>query len=299
MKKLIIEHLSKDYKQKGQTIKALDDVSLTINGNQVVGLIGKNGSGKTTFIKSCTNLITFNGSISIEENDGNIRKLCHKDYGAVLEGNRNIYWKLSILENVKYFAGLRGIKFSDIKELTLCLLDKLSLYDKKDCLVETLSRGMKQKTALVCTLAVNTPILFLDEPTLGLDIESRNHLRDFFTTDNTFLSNRLVFITSHDLVFIKEIAKKHYFIQNGRIYDVDFETFNPNIYKIRTDENLHDITNCPNGIKMEGNTMYIDTVLIPLSMAVAYLEHECIHILEIIKMSNDIESFYLNLIKKY
>lgn len=298
MAKLVIEHLSKYYRQNDIQIKALDDVSVSIDDNQIVGLVGQNGSGKTTFIKSCTNLLTYEGEIRWA-NDGKKRKLCYKDYSAVLEGNRNIYWKLTAVENIRYFAGLRGIKFNDIKELSFELLNALYLYEKKDCLVETLSRGMKQKTALVCALVLGTPIVFLDEPTLGLDIESRNHLKDFFINDFRFIKDRLIFITSHDLNFIRDIASRQLFIKQGKVYDTNLSDYNPNIYKIETETAQEQSANFPHGLMFENDSFFIDTNIISLSEGIGILESNGIRISSVTKLSNDIESYYLDFIKKH
>lgn len=298
MSKLIVEHLSKVYNSDGRQIRALDDISFTIDTNQIVGLLGRNGSGKTTFVKSCTNLITFEGSIVLADGDEK-RRLCHKDYSAVLEGNRNIFWKLTVVENIRYFAGLRGIKYSKVKGMSMELLQRLSLFEKKDCLVETLSRGMKQKVALVCALVVGTPMLFLDEPTLGLDVESRNQLRDFFLHDKDFVSERLIFITSHDLSFIREVTQKQFFIQNGKVYDVRLEDYNPNVYKASVGAIAVPPEVCPPGVCYKDGNILIDTQLVTISDAIRFFECNGIELLELIRLNNDIESFYLDFIKMH
>ena len=266
--------------------------------NLIVGLVGRNGSGKTTFVKSCTNLITFEGDIVLADGDGK-RKLCYKDYSAVLEGNRNIFWKLTVLENIRYFAGLRGIKFSMIKDTSMNLLQRLSLLEKKDCLVETLSRGMKQKVALVCALVVGTPLLFLDEPTLGLDIESRNQLRDFLLYDKDFVSNRLIVITSHDLPFIREVTQKQFFIQNGHVYEVKLDDYNPNVYKAMVGGSAVKEKECPSGVCFKDGEAFIDTHLIQLSDAIRFFESNGMELSELIRLNKDIESFYLGFIKMH
>jgi ABC-2 type transport system ATP-binding protein len=295
MTTISIKNLTKYYPHKKGAVKALDDISVEISDNQIVGLLGQNGSGKTTFIKSCTNLISFDGNITLEEN-GKKRKLTHKDYSAVLEGNRNIYWKLTVLENIRFFAGLRGIKYSKIKNFASDLLKALYIYDKKDCLVETLSRGMQQKTALICTLVVDTPVVFLDEPTLGLDVESKNQLKEFFS-HGEFVKNKLILATSHDLEFIRTIASKHLFIKSGKIHDIDMKNINNNIYKITFDCSLTQNTEFA-GVEFKSNCIYVNTEQIRLSTVLNYLEHENVNITDILKMNNDVETIYLNFIKE-
>jgi ABC-2 type transport system ATP-binding protein len=210
---LIIEGLSKIYKQKkGCSIKALNNLNISLDGSQIIGLIGKNGAGKTTFIKACCELITYQGKITYCTKIKN--KIPNKNYAAVLEGNRNIYWKLTVLENILYFASLRFKKKKEILSLTNELLKRLYLEDKKDVLVENLSKGMKQKTALICSLVLDVPVLFLDEPSIGLDIESTQQIVEFLN-NKELLKDKLIVITSHILEFIKNVVHDFIIMKDG------------------------------------------------------------------------------------
>ena len=178
---LSINSLSKTYINNNIIQNVLNDVNMNFYENQIIGLLGKNGAGKTTFIKSCIGLLEYSGDIlffgKLFKRIKNKEKI--KLFTAVLEGSRNIYWKLTVIENIQYFAALRGISYSNIKVLVDFLLKDLFLYEKRNTLIEDLSSGMKQKVALVCAFAMDTPIIFLDEPTLGLDLESKNHVIEF------------------------------------------------------------------------------------------------------------------------
>jgi ABC-2 type transport system ATP-binding protein len=205
---------------------------------------------------------------------------------------------MSVLENIRFFANLRNIPFSKIKSLTDKLLKSLCLQDKKDCLVESLSRGMQQKTALICTLITETPIIFLDEPTLGLDIESINQLKQFFTASE-FINNKLILITSHNLGFVRDVATKQLFMKDGRIYDIDLKNINNNIYKIKIDGNNDLLAKYEILSKMrkDDNCIYVDISQIKLSEIIGILEQENIYVTDMIKMNNDIENIYLDFIK--
>jgi ABC-2 type transport system ATP-binding protein len=177
------------------------------------------------------------------------------------------------------------------------LLKSLYIYDKKDCLVETLSRGMQQKTALICTLVVNTPIIFLDEPTLGLDVESKNQLKHFFS-HGEFTENKLIFITSHDMEFIRDVASKHLFMKNGRIYNIDLKNMNNKMYKIKLDCNVFALNKYEIMSNIQDdNCIYVDTTQMQLSEIIKILECENISAVDIIRMNNDIETIYLDFIK--
>lgn len=211
---LEIKNLSKRYHQH----KVLDGINACWGEGEIIGIIGNNGVGKTTLIKSCLDLLTYDGEITYFNCDlhkmGKAEKV--RTFSALLEGNRNLYWKLTAIENVKYFAALRGISYSCISEITEHLFVELQLYDKRNQLVENLSRGMQQKIAFVITIVLDTPVIFLDEPTLGVDIESKNYMIDFLLKSDYF-SDKLVLVTSHDLYFIQTIATSVYKLKNGHL----------------------------------------------------------------------------------
>lgn len=215
---LSIKSLSKTFIYNGIGQPVLKDINIDFAENQIIGLLGKNGAGKTTFIKSCIDLLEYKGDILFYGKS--LKSIKQKEkaklFSAVLEGSRNIYWKLTVIENIQYFASLRGINFSKIKDLVAYLLKDLFLYEKRNTLVENLSSGMKQKVALICAFAMDTPIIFLDEPTLGLDIESKNHVIDFLK-NSAYRKGKLIIITSHDLDLINKISSKIILLKNGKL----------------------------------------------------------------------------------
>lgn len=183
----------------------------------VVAILGSNGAGKTTFIRSCTDLLDYEeGKIEYFGKDLQTMSKEEKNrtFALLSEGSRNIYYKLTPWENIKYFAAVRGVPFNAVSSQSKELLNELGLYDKRNQLVENLSRGMQQKVAIICTLSMNTPVVFLDEPTLGLDIESAFGLSSFLSSPE-ITSNRLIIMTSHDFNFIERTARQIFKLQDG------------------------------------------------------------------------------------
>lgn len=219
---LVVENLCKTYKTNKGLLPVLDNLNLRF-GKGIIAILGANGAGKTTFIKSCTDLLTFDsGQVSYmghKLNSMTKKEKCQM-YSLLSEGNRNIYWKLSPVENIQYFSALRGIEYKKIEKFCLDAFYELNLYDKKDELVENLSRGMQQKVAVVCALSMNTNVIFLDEPTLGLDVESTMHLSKFLS-NNESLKDKLICITSHDFSFIENTTKFVFKLQNGTLINKD------------------------------------------------------------------------------
>ncbi len=213
-----MERLTKIYRSRRKEVRAVDNISFDISKNEIVGILGPNGAGKTTTIKSILGLlIPDEGEIFISGRKvGTFDRWIYRNIAAVLEGNRNVYWRLTVRENLEFFAGLQGYKPSELKEKIDFLLQRFGLESRQNDQVRTLSRGMQQKVAVAVAFIRNTPILFLDEPTLGLDVESSLELRK---TLRELASENLktVLISSHDMKVVEEICERVIILKNGRI----------------------------------------------------------------------------------
>lgn len=211
---LQVRDVGKIYPSPSGPVRALNSVSFDLRPDRVTGLVGANGSGKTTLVKACCGLVTCSGSIRYASPARNRAR--SKPFAAMLEGNRNLYWKLTVRENIAFFAGLRGISDSAVEPRARVLLDALGLFERRGDRVESLSRGMQQKAALICALITGAPVLFLDEPTLGLDVDATRHLVEFLR-DSDLLDGRAVLVATHDLHFLEQIAHDLIVIEKGRI----------------------------------------------------------------------------------
>ncbi len=296
---LTVKHLKKSYKTSSGVINVLKDVNLEL-GNGVTAILGPNGAGKTTLIKICTDLLNFDeGQVAYCGKD--LKSMTKKEksqtFSLLSEGSRNLYYKLTPLENIKYFATLRGLSFETIKEYSLNLFQKLNLYEKKNEMVENLSRGMQQKVAVVCALSMNTPVTFLDEPTLGLDMESSINLSKFLRSPE-FTSNRSIIITSHDFSFIENTATQIYKLQDGMMLEKkdigeSDDTFiirinHPDIDKIN-DDGLEVIDACG-----QYCTIKISTSSLLLGEEIHKLNDAGHEIVYVEAANQNITNFYLN-----
>lgn len=215
----MVENLTKVYHGRGRApVVAVDDVSFSVHRNQVVGLLGPNGAGKTSIIKSlCAILRPSVGAIHVDGIDllrhpyRALRKIT-----AVLEGNRNIYWRLTPRENMEFFAGLQGISACKSRPYIAHLLHLFRLEEKQNALAQDLSRGMQQKLVLATTLVKQTDVLLLDEPTLGLDVETSYELRDILKR-LAKEEDRTILLSSHDMHVVQDVCDRVIIIHNGRI----------------------------------------------------------------------------------
>ncbi|MFT4957060.1 MAG: ABC-2 type transport system ATP-binding protein [Halobacteriales archaeon] len=213
-----VDDLQKTYGNGEEAVEAVEEFSLAVNRGEVVGLLGPNGAGKTTAIKSILGLVLpTEGSVEIAGVDAreNPRTVYHH-VGAMLEGARNVYWRLSVRENLEFFAALGGQSVSETRARHDRLLDRFSLTEKADETVKDLSRGQKQKVSLACTLARGTDVVFLDEPTLGLDVEAaielQRELRRLAEEESV-----TILLSSHDMDVVETVCDRVVILSDGRI----------------------------------------------------------------------------------
>lgn len=213
---LKLEKIRKSFKNN----LVLKDVSFTVDTGEVVGLVGLNGSGKSTIIRIISGLIIQdNGTI---END-------FKNIGVLLEGSRNIYHFLTVRENIKYFSILNNIEDAYVENFMNNYITLFGLEDKLDEEVGNLSRGMIQKVSIMILLAQNPDIIIMDEPTLGLDIISSIQIREIIQ-DIVEEKNKTVLIVSHDTKLLDSVADRILFLKDGKI-EADIETENLKLNK--------------------------------------------------------------------
>lgn len=203
-----IDSLSKVYSRgKDKSVAAVNDLHLTVRQGQVFGFLGANGAGKTTTIKMICGLITPTaGRIAICGHD-NVRE--HREamshIGAVLEGARNVYWRLSAWDNVLYFGQLKGQALSVVRPRAEQLLRELDLWDRRNHLLGTFSRGMQQKVAIACSLIADPDVILMDEPTLGLDIEAAQTVK-IWIKKLVKEQEKTIVLTTHQLDIAQELC---------------------------------------------------------------------------------------------
>lgn len=214
---LEVSELRKAYGRGEKRVVAADGIGFAADAGSVLGILGPNGSGKTTTVKSCLGLVRRDGgTIRVMGADPEVdRAEVLRVSGAVLEGARNVYWRLTTLENMHYFAALRGLRWKDVRARVDELLTMLGMEERASAEVGKLSRGYQQRCAIACALVHDPHVVFLDEPTLGLDVESRHAIEQ--SVRQWASGGRLVVVTSHDMGFIERSCDRALVIQSGRI----------------------------------------------------------------------------------
>ncbi|MBT2640398.1 ABC transporter ATP-binding protein [Bacillus sp. ISL-39] len=209
------------FKKEKKKVEALKGVSFAVKKGEIFGLLGPNGAGKTTMIKILsTMLIPHSGNVSILGLDPAAdHRLLRPKINFILGGERNLYWRLSAYDNLSYFADLYKIPQSIKKSRIEDLLKLVGLHDVAHQKVETFSKGMKQRLQIARGLVNNPEILFLDEPSIGLDPVSARQLRENLRKLNN--QGTTILLTTHYMYEADELCDRIAFINKGEIIDID------------------------------------------------------------------------------
>ncbi len=234
---LQVKDLKKTYRSGEKVVEAVKGISFSANPGEVFAMLGPNGAGKSTTIKSILGLV-IPDSGEIKVNDIDVlknRKKALRLMAAVLEGNRNVHWRLSVRENMIYFGGMRGLGGKRLKRRMEEVAELLGISDRMDQLAGKLSRGYQQRLAIAIALLPDTPVVLLDEPTLGLDIESSMEIRKVIRE----LANeeKLVLLSTHDMKLVEQTADRVMIINHGRVITLSgineiMEMFKRRAYRI-------------------------------------------------------------------
>jgi ABC-2 type transport system ATP-binding protein len=200
---------------------AVEDASFEIKSGELFGLLGPNGAGKTTTVKMlATLLIPTKGTATILGYD--VVKDAHevrKHIGFIFGGERGLYWRLSGIDNLRYFASLYGVEPEVSKKRIPFLLEMVGLKGRGNERVEGYSRGMKQRLHVARTLLHDPEILFLDEPTIGLDPVGARDFRQVIR--NLQSEKKTILLTTHYMFEADSLCQRVAVIDKGTIIAMD------------------------------------------------------------------------------
>lgn len=203
-------------KQYGN-FKALNDISFEIKKNTITSIVGHNGSGKTTLVKCLSTLLIYeSGKIDFFGEEYSYKNFKHirKRISLLLDASRNLYFNLTLLQNIKYFLGINKTSFKQKEDIINHFLERFSLIEHKNKLVSSLSKGMQQKTALIIALTQESDLVILDEPNLGLDLEALRTLKDILREEVT---KKTIILTTQDIKLIEDVSEFLTILNKGRL----------------------------------------------------------------------------------
>jgi len=201
-------------------LTAVDNISFQVGRGEFFGFLGPNGAGKTTTIRMLTDLLTPNsGDVFIEGIDIRRNPVKAKMKMGIIPEMGNIYVDLTAKQNIILAGRFYGIPRRELKENADSLLEQFGLCDRKDDLVRTFSKGMKQRVNIASAIVHNPEILFLDEPTSGLDVQSQRLVRNIINQMNQ--KGTTIFLTTHNIEEANQLCERVAIINKGKIAAID------------------------------------------------------------------------------
>jgi ABC-2 type transport system ATP-binding protein len=268
------------FKREYEVIKALDDVSFTINEGEMVGYIGPNGAGKSTTIKIMSGILNpdkgkciINGRTPWKDRINHV-----KEIGVVFGQRSQLWWDVPVADSFELLKDIYKIPDKKFKSNKDMLTDMLNIKEIIKVPTRQLSLGQRMRCEIAASLLHDPKILFLDEPTIGLDAVSKIAVRDFIKSINRE-NKTTVILTTHDTQDIEALTKRIILIGKGRVLlDGNLEDLKHKFNKIRTItiDYAGSIDELTDGLSIiekysEHAVLSIDTNIMPVSSAIAYL----------------------------
>lgn len=212
------------FKRSIKEVVAVEDVSFAVASGELFGLLGPNGAGKTTTVKMLTTLLIPTagtaavGGMDVVKQATDVRK----HIGFIFGGERGLYWRLSAEDNLRYFASLYGVDPEVSKKRIPYLLELVGLKGRGNEKVEGYSRGMKQRLHVARTLLHDPDILFLDEPTIGLDPVGARDFRQVILDLQS--QKKTILLTTHYMFEADLLCDRIAVINQGHVVALDTPT---------------------------------------------------------------------------
>tara|TARA_Y100001936_G_scaffold66190_1_gene65108 strand:+ start:572 stop:1291 length:720 start_codon:yes stop_codon:yes gene_type:complete len=221
--------LSKSYKTK----KVLNNISFDVFKGNILGLVGKNGAGKSTILKILSSLIDFGGDVFINKKSIKNTDSEHKKNVGYLSENNPLYMDFYIQEYLTFIGNLNGLFKDDLEKRKKLVIELCGLNSFQNEKISNLSKGYRQRVGIASAFIHDPDILILDEPTTGLDPSQILEIRELI---KNLAKNKIVIFSSHLLNEINEICDKVIFLDKGNII---------------LDSNLKDLKNKHNNISLD------------------------------------------------
>ena len=211
-----VEHLRKVYPQSTRGVAALENLNLEVPSGRVYGLIGRNGAGKTTFVRICsTQLAPTAGRVEVLGHDvDREEREIRSRIACIPQESRPLYF-LTVEEVVYLYLKMRGLDRAESRRRTRDALDELSLTEHRNRLVSRLSGGLRRRTLCAMVLASDADLLFLDEPTTGLDPIARREVWEAIR--RTSREHRTIMLTTHYLDEAEALSTRLALVERGRL----------------------------------------------------------------------------------
>lgn len=208
-----IDKVSKRYEDQ----IAVDCMSLSIKKGEIYGLLGPNGAGKSTLVNMMCGILNIEqGNITLGGFDIMDKPLMAKKLLGMVPQDLALFENMSVLQNLTYFGELYGLKKKDLSSAIQKALHLSQLEEHKNKKVKKLSGGMKRRLNIACSTLHNPQILILDEPTVGIDPQSRNHIMEVVQKLNTEYQTTVIYIT-HYMEEVEKLCHRIAIVDQGKL----------------------------------------------------------------------------------
>jgi len=300
-----LEQVSKNFGD----ITAVDKMSLSIEQGEIFGLLGPNGAGKSTAINMIIGLLSIDkGSISILGSDVKKESRTTRSNVGIVPQDIAIYEDLTSLENVKFFASLYGLRGKDLDKAAMEALEFTGLSEKVKSFPKNFSGGMKRRLNIACAIAHKPKLIIMDEPTVGIDPQSRNHILQSVRKLNE--QGCTIIYTSHYMEEVEEICTRIAIMDHGKVIalgtcdelkslitdkDIVLVTVADSITKVR-DEKIREIRGVED-VEIEDSTVKVSSSreVSNLDMIINYFTSNRISIKSVESKTPDLETVFLSL----
>ncbi|MGG4551435.1 ABC transporter ATP-binding protein [Paenibacillus humicus] len=213
-----LSNLKEKVLNRGRTVRVVDNINFAINKGDFVGYLGPNGAGKSTTIKMLSGiLVPTSGKILIDGKEPYKNRISHaKNIGVVFGQRTQLWWDLPLLESFMLLGRIYGLPKKKLKSKLDNLINALDLSSFLYTPVRELSLGQRMKGDLVASLIHDPQVLFLDEPTIGLDILAKEQIQQFLLQLNK-QEKVTIILTTHNVDDIEKLCERVIFIDNGSI----------------------------------------------------------------------------------
>jgi len=228
---------------KYKEFKAVKNINFNIDEGELVGYIGENGAGKSTTIKMLTGLLTpTSGEVLVNGLVPNQHRIeNNKNIGAVFGQKTQLWWDLPVIESFRLIKKMYKIPENEYKENLKIFTEILELEDLLDKQVKNLSLGQKMRCEIAVTFLHNPKIVYLDEPTIGLDVFVKENIRRFIKDINKEKKTTVI-LTTHDLKDIEDVCDRIILLDKGKIIASGSPLELKNLAKIEEKVTIEDIS---------------------------------------------------------
>ena len=206
------------FQREASTVRAVDNVSFSIEPGEMVGYIGPNGAGKSTSVKMLTGILTpTSGRAAVNGFDPYRQRMAYtRTIGAVFGQRTQLWWDIAVVESFRLLKEIYDVSDSDYEKRMKRFDEILELGRYLNQPVRKLSLGERMRCDMAAALIHNPPLVFLDEPTIGLDLIAKENIRLFLKEINTQLGTTML-LTTHDLADIEQLCNRLMIIDHGRV----------------------------------------------------------------------------------